>query len=132
MSNDLLPSSPVALGVLYGAMLLYLAAGAAACQFPLRSALDAALLGPGARHTTARAVRRLCLGHQATTALDALTTDARLLAFLLPLCLCCLRLAATVPLMTYCRHLTNTHAWQCPGMQTFKSTIPPIPPIGCD
>eukprot|EP00879_Flechtneria_rotunda_P026677 GHRR01028483.1.p1 GENE.GHRR01028483.1~~GHRR01028483.1.p1 ORF type:complete len:152 (-),score=40.72 GHRR01028483.1:307-762(-) len=42
--------------VAYSCMLLYLAAGAAACQFPLRASVDLLILGEHAPMTTARSV----------------------------------------------------------------------------
>lgn len=56
MLNDLAGSSTSGCIVLYGAMLLYLAAGAAACQYPLRTSLDHMLVGEHVPMTRARSV----------------------------------------------------------------------------
>lgn len=57
MLNNLAGSSKLGCIVLYGAMLLYLAAGAAACQYPLRTSLDSMLVGDHVPMTKARSVR---------------------------------------------------------------------------
>lgn len=56
MLNDLAGTSTLGCIVLYGAMLLYLAAGAAACQYPLRTSLDHMLVGEHVPMTKARSV----------------------------------------------------------------------------
>jgi hypothetical protein len=58
MLNDILGGSRLAFGVVYGAMMLYLAAGAAASQYPLRAAIDMALMGARVPMTKSRAVSR--------------------------------------------------------------------------
>lgn len=58
MVNDILGDSlgRLGFGVVYGAMMLYLAAGAAASQYPLRAAIDMALMGARVPMTRPRAV----------------------------------------------------------------------------
>lgn len=56
MLNDLAGNSKLGCVVLYGAMLLYLAAGAAACQYPLRTSLDHMLVGEHVPMTKNRSV----------------------------------------------------------------------------
>jgi hypothetical protein len=56
MVNDILGGSRLGFGVVYGAMMLYLAAGAAASQYPLRAAIDMALMGARVPMTRPRAV----------------------------------------------------------------------------
>jgi hypothetical protein len=56
MINDILGGSRLTFGVVYGAMMLYLAAGAAASQYPLRAAIDMALMGARVPMTKPRAV----------------------------------------------------------------------------
>uniref|UniRef100_A0A383V717 Amino acid transporter transmembrane domain-containing protein n=1 Tax=Tetradesmus obliquus TaxID=3088 RepID=A0A383V717_TETOB len=58
MVNDILGDSlgRLGFGVVYGAMMLYLAAGAAASQYPLRAAIDMALMGARVPMTRPRAM----------------------------------------------------------------------------
>eukprot|EP00882_Tetradesmus_deserticola_P007880 GHRQ01008295.1.p1 GENE.GHRQ01008295.1~~GHRQ01008295.1.p1 ORF type:complete len:441 (+),score=174.27 GHRQ01008295.1:41-1324(+) len=56
MINDILGGSRLGFGVVYGAMMLYLAAGAAASQYPLRAAIDMALMGARVPMTRPRAM----------------------------------------------------------------------------
>lgn len=54
-----LTSSPWGNLVLNGCMLFYLAAGAAACQYPLRTSIDLLLVGEHVPMTVPRAVSML-------------------------------------------------------------------------
>lgn len=51
-----LTDSQLGFSVVYGCMMLYLAAGAAASQYPLRASLDFLIFGPHVPMTTGRAV----------------------------------------------------------------------------